>query len=133
MNQFELLRFEKATALAKKAASDCLDQVVNASADSPFCLALSGGRIAQGFFSAFVDEAQRRSVNLNSIEFFWADERCVPPTDPESNFGIAQRLLFRPLQVRDSRIHRIQGELLPEKAAAIASETLLQVVPTRAE
>jgi 6-phosphogluconolactonase len=31
---------------------------------------------------------------MNNIDFYFGDERCVQPTDPDSNFGLAQRTLF---------------------------------------
>ena len=49
---------------------------------------------------------------------WWGDERCVPPDDERSNFGLARRTLFDRLEVQPERVHRIRGEEEPDVAAA---------------
>src|SRR5262245_46680622 len=49
---------------------------------------------------------------------WWGDERCVPPDDDRSNFGLARRMLLDRLETQPARIHRIQGEDPPDAAAA---------------
>jgi 6-phosphogluconolactonase len=49
---------------------------------------------------------------------WWGDERCVPPDDERSNFGLARRTLFDRLEVQPGRVHRIRGEEEPDVAAA---------------
>ncbi|MDP9307949.1 MAG: 6-phosphogluconolactonase [Actinomycetota bacterium] len=41
---------------------------------------------------------------------WWGDERCVPPDDERSNFGLARRTLFDRLEAQPGRVHRIRGE-----------------------
>ena len=48
----------------------------------PFHVALSGGRIAAALFSSVTRLAQSRPELFDGVHFFWADKRCVPPTDP---------------------------------------------------
>jgi 6-phosphogluconolactonase len=50
---------------------------------------------------------------------WWGDERCVPPEDERSNFGLAKRTLLHRLEAQPARIHRIRGE--DESAAAAAA------------
>jgi 6-phosphogluconolactonase len=52
------------------------------------------------------------------VEVFWANERCVPPADPESNYGIARDALLAKVGVPDERVHRINGELSDIEEAA---------------
>jgi 6-phosphogluconolactonase len=80
-------------------------------------------------FSAFSNLAAGRNGLLATVHFFWGDERCVPPTDPESNFRLAWERLLQPLAVPEARIHRIRGEESPEAAAAGAAEELLRLAP----
>jgi 6-phosphogluconolactonase len=47
---------------------------------------------------------------------WWGDERCVPPDDERSNYGLALRTLFEHL-LEAPFIHRIRGELEPAQAA----------------
>jgi 6-phosphogluconolactonase len=49
---------------------------------------------------------------------WWGDERCVPPDDERSNFGLARRTLFGKLEAQPGRVHRIRGEDDPAAAAA---------------
>lgn len=122
-----MLSFADETALATGVAAAWLDQVATANeSGARRCVALSGGRIARQFFSAVVELARAKSVNLGALDFFWGDERCVPPDDPESNFGVATKLLLEPLGIAPGRIHRIRGELRPDAAAHEAEAALLK-------
>src|SRR5437773_5892952 len=94
MSRFELIPFDSDVALANAVVAACVAEIVASPPGRRFCLALSGGRIAQRFFLALADEVQKRKAKLDCVHFFWADERCVSAADPESNFGVAQKLLF---------------------------------------
>lgn len=48
---------------------------------------------------------------------FWGDERCVPPDDPSSNFGLAQHALLSRVGIPADNVHRMKGELAPEEGA----------------
>jgi 6-phosphogluconolactonase len=48
---------------------------------------------------------------------WWGDERCVPPDDERSNFGLARKTLFDRLEAQPARVHRIRGEDDPAAAA----------------
>jgi 6-phosphogluconolactonase len=61
--------------------------------------------------------AAQRQPNWHSAGVWWGDERCVPPHDERSNFGLARDTLLERLEVRPRAIHRIRGELEPEAAA----------------
>ena len=107
--------------------------MANSNPKKPYCVALSGGRIAKRFCSAVANLAKTRPSLFGSVHFFWGDERCVPPTDPESNFALAQELLLRPLQVPEQQIHRIRGEERPESAAASAEAEIKQIAVLNSE
>ena len=130
MQNFELISFANADELAARAASAWLDEIAAANhAARPHCVALSGGRIALKFFAAIVEQTKAREISLGLVHFFWADERCVPPDDAESNFRAAHELLFAPLRINDVQIHRIHGEDSPEIAAQKAMMDICHVVP----
>jgi len=129
MKKFELISFATADELARTVAGKWLDEIESASrASHSHCVALSGGRITQKFFAAVVEQAKARTISFGAVHFFWADERCVPPDDPESNFHLANELLFVPLKISESQIHRIRGEMPPEAAVELAETELRQVV-----
>lgn len=74
-----------------------------------FNLALSGGETAKKMFKVWVEEYKER-IQWSKLRFFWVDECCVPPSDPQSYYGNAENYLFRPLGIPDEHIHRIHGE-----------------------
>jgi 6-phosphogluconolactonase len=132
----DIRTFSDPALLAKAAAADWLallaERAKGPSAREPYAVALSGGRIARDFFSETVRQATAsQDVKYQSlfenVHFFWADERCVPPTDPESNFAIASELLFGPLQIPTGRIHRLRGEENESLALRDAVENVLAV------
>jgi 6-phosphogluconolactonase len=134
MQNFELISFASADELASRVASAWLNKIVAANhAARPHCVALSGGRITQKFFAATVGQAKAQKISFACVHFFWADERCVPPDDAESNFKMANELLFAPLQIADAQIHRIHGEDLPEVAAQKATMDICHVAPKNSD
>lgn len=129
MNNVELIRFSHPDALAKAAAEAWLDEIESANRSSELhSVALSGGRITQKFFTNLVEQSKTRKIPLGRVHFFWADERSVPPTDPESNFKIANDLLFEPLGIPKDNIHRLRGEEVPETAAELAEAEIRRVL-----
>ena len=132
MGAVDLLRFPDDSALAEAAAARWLAALELAHrCGRPHHVALSGGRIARRFFDAVVAHAAGRESLLERVHFFWADERCVPPDDPESNFRLAFERLLRPLNIPAAHIHRVRGEAPPEIAAAEASAELQRVLGGR--
>jgi len=130
VKNFELIPFATADELARTVAGKWLDEIESVNrAGKSYCVALSGGRIAQKFFAATVEQARARAVSFERTHFFWADERCVPPDDAESNFAIARKFLFAPLKIADAQIHRIRGEDSPEAAAKAASTEVSKIAP----
>jgi 6-phosphogluconolactonase len=130
MQNFELLSFASADELARAAASAWLDEIESANrAGKTHCVALSGGRITQKFFAATNEQAKTRAVSFSNVHFFWADERCLPPTDPDSNFKLANELLFAPLNISAEQIHRLRGEDSPQAAVKNAEAEIRRIVP----
>jgi len=52
------------------------------------------------------------------VEVWWGDDRCVPPDDERSNFGLAKTALLDRLETPPAAVHRIKGELGREAGAA---------------
>jgi len=127
MNNFELRTFSDDTALCNSVAGDWLEMLCESSAQN--LAAVSGGRIAQTFFNVVAQLAKSQRVSLNSVQFFWADERCVPPADKDSNYLPAEKLLLQPLGIAPEKIHRLKGELPPSQAVEEANATLQRIAP----
>jgi len=133
MQNVELIRFASPEALAKAAAEAWLDEIESANRSGErHSVALSGGRITQKFFASVLEQAKCRKTSFAPVHFFWADERCVPPADAESNFKIANDLLFDPLEIPKAQIYRLRGEEVPETAAKLAEAEIRRVLPADA-
>jgi 6-phosphogluconolactonase len=74
-----------------------------------FTIALSGGSTPEILFKILSDKYSK-TVPWQYVHFFWGDERCVQPTDPESNFGMTSRILLSKIEIPEENIHRIKGE-----------------------
>lgn len=93
-----------------------------------FRVALSGGSTPKRVYSLLLEPARRDQVDWSSVEFFWGDERAVPPDHPESNFGVAYGMLISQLpRVRPDRIHRMPAEADDLEAAALSYESELRL------
>ncbi len=93
-----------------------------------FRVALSGGSTPKHVYPLLVEPARRDAVEWEAVEFFWGDERAVPPDHPESNFGVAYGMLISQLpDVRPDRIHRMPAEAPDLDAAALSYESELRL------
>ena len=85
----------------------------------PFRVALSGGATPKQLYERLASSDCAARVPWSRVEFYFGDERCVPPDHPESNFYLADQGLFRPLGIHPKQILRIAGEdAHPDQAAA---------------
>lgn len=78
-------------------------------------LALAGGSTPRPIYRALA--AMDGQVPWKEIEFWFGDERCVPPEDPESNYKAALGDFRGDGPGDGERFHRMQGERPPEEAA----------------
>ncbi|MCI6672133.1 MAG: 6-phosphogluconolactonase [Prevotella sp.] len=81
-----------------------------------FNIALSGGNTPALMFDIWASEFLRQT-QWERLRFFWVDERCVPPTDRQSNYGMTRRHLFDHVPIADCNIFRIHGENDPQDEA----------------
>ncbi len=94
------------------------------------CVAISGGNTPQILFNKLV-EKYKEKICWNNICFFWVDERCVAPTDSDSNYGMTKQYLFDKIQIPEENIFRIQGENDPLKEAERYSSVIKNYVSER--
>jgi 6-phosphogluconolactonase len=93
-----------------------------------FRVALSGGGTPKLVYPLLVDRPARDAVDWSRVEFFWGDERSVPPDHPDSNFGVAYQMLIAQLpNIRPELVHRMQAEAPDLDAAALAYEAELRL------
>lgn len=80
------------------------------SASEPLVIGLCGGRSVVGLLGALEKESINQPKDLlGRIQFFMVDERLVPLTDEQSNYGGLKRLLFDALierkAISESQLH----------------------------
>ena len=91
-------------------------------------IALSGGSTPLSIFRQLAEQTSREE--WSHVSLFWGDERCVPPGDPESNYGNAREMLLDPLGLDKDLIHRIRGEEEPHGEAERYGKELLKYLPS---
>lgn len=91
-------------------------------------IALSGGSTPKSLFDYWATLPEGE-IDWKKIRFFWGDERCVPPTDEESNYRMTKEHLFNFIQVPRENIYRIMGEHEPGEEAIRYGELLQNELP----
>ena len=98
---------------AAAAAAQEIATAMNAAVDRAgrASLMLTGGSTPRPLYNRLA--GMRPPLPWRRIHLFWGDERCVPPTDPASNYRLARETLIDGAAVPEANVHRIRGELAP--------------------
>jgi len=83
-------------------------------------LAVSGGSTPKLMFETLATAP----VRWDRVHLFWVDERSVPPTDPASNYKLAEDHLIARARIPRRNLHRVVGEAKPEQAARRYAEEI---------
>ena len=75
-----------------------------------FFLVLTGRSTPRRLYELLASPGLRDQVDWSRVEFFWGDERPVPPDHDESNYRLAHETLLGPLDIPRNHIHRLRGE-----------------------
>jgi 6-phosphogluconolactonase len=106
--------YESAEAASVACARKLVELLERALSTQPrVSVAVSGGTTPKPMFA----EMAQSHFNWTNVHLFWVDERCVPPTDSESNYKLAKDHFIDAAHFPAANIHRIQGELAPTEAA----------------
>ena len=83
-------------------------------------VAVSGGSTPKATFALLADPHHPfvNRMPWDRLELFFVDERTVPPDHPDSNYRMTREALLDKVGMKPEQIHRMQGELEPEVAAA---------------
>jgi 6-phosphogluconolactonase len=92
-----------------------------------FLIALSGGTTPETLYRALTSPAFADRFDWSRTTFFFSDERCVPLDDPRSNYALAKKSLFTPLNIMPSQVYRMAGESSDPQAAAFEYEQQLRL------
>ena len=95
-----------------------------------YTIALSGGSTPKILFRILAEDFKDK-IAWQKVHFFWGDDRIVPVSSPESNYGEAKRILFDNISVPLENIHPIDGLIPPEIEAERYSEKIREIIPLK--
>lgn len=114
-----------------RAVAELIKEKTQIISDSEFLnIAVSGGSTPRLLFELLGEEYET-SVNWKKVRLFWVDERCVEPTNPESNYGMTYDAFLQRTFVPGDNIFRIHGEEIPEYEADRYQKLLLKELPAK--
>lgn len=105
-----------------------LVEIMNEEPDRVFNIAVSGGNTPVLMFDLWANEYMEITP-WDRMRIYWVDERCVPPDDSDSNYGMMRNLLLGITPILYENVFRIRGEAKPAKEAVRYSELVRQQVP----
>ncbi len=91
-------------------------------------IALSGGSTPKIVFDTLA-ASFKTAINWNKVHLYWGDERCVAPTDDESNYKMTVTHLLSKIDIPKENVHRVKGENNPEYEANRYAEILERNLP----
>lgn len=128
-NQPEIRIADDLSALARAAAAEFVELAREAvGRNGVFTVALSGGSTPRELYATLADPKRpyREQTDWGRIQFYWGDERHVPPGHADSNFRMAYEAMLSKLRIPADHVHRMLTENPNADAAARAYEQELQ-------
>ena len=116
-------------ALARSAAAELVRRAEQAVAErGRFTIALGGGSTPRDLYRLLADANGpfRARFPWRRTQYFWGDERHVPPDHPDSNYRMAREAMLDSADVPAENVHRIAAENPDAGAAAEAYEAVLR-------
>jgi 6-phosphogluconolactonase len=95
-------------------------------------IVLTGGSTPRAAYGEFVEAVRTVGIDLSGCTMWFSDERCVPPEDERSNYGLVRDSMLKPLEgVSVPTVHRMRGELGADAAAEEYERALREAGPPR--
>ena len=91
-----------------------LVEIMNEEPDRVFNIAVSGGNTPALMFDLWANE-YLEITPWDRMRIYLVDERCVPPDDSDSNYGMMRNLLLGITPILYENVFRIRGEAKPAK------------------
>jgi 6-phosphogluconolactonase len=108
-------------AVAERAAADIARYLAHTREERGVAhTALSGGSTPRRTFELLAG----RAAELAGVEIWFADERCVPPEDEESNYRLVDDSLLSAGAIDLECVHRMRGEVGPDEGARLYAAEL---------
>lgn len=97
--------------------------------EKPINIAISGGSTPLTIFRQLANTGL--SQDWDNVNIYWGDERCVPSSSDDSNYGNAREAFLKPLSFPSERIHPIRGAADPDLEAERYGQLLLDRLPVK--
>ncbi len=75
-----------------------------------FHVALAGGSTPKGLYQKLATSPYAEQINWESVHLFFGDERCVLPTDDDSNFKMVREAMIDHVAIPEQNVHRMPTE-----------------------
>ena len=92
----------------------------------PFSLNLSGGSTPKHLYEVLASEIMRRKFDWERVHIFFGDERFVPHSSPDSNYGMVHKALLSHVPIPEENIHPVKTDTGTPDDAAVAYERTLK-------
>ena len=127
----QVLVIDDAEAVARAAADRFVELAGSAMAsEGRLSVALAGGSTPRRTYQMLASDEYRERIDWARIHIFFGDERCVPPTDSESNYHMAHEAMLSRLPVLPrENVHRMMGEGDPYTGARLYEQELRSFFP----
>jgi 6-phosphogluconolactonase len=89
-------------------------------------IALAGGETPKPMYELLAQDPIRRSLPWDRVQWILGDERFVPPSSPDSNYGMVRAAFLGHVPVPERNIHPVPTEGLDLKEAAAQYEGMLK-------
>jgi 6-phosphogluconolactonase len=115
--------FENAEALAQATAGWLREKAM--ASGGQFAICCSGGSTPRRLYELLAQPRIATAFPWSRVHWFWGDERFVPHTHPDSNYGMTRAALLSHVPIPTGNIHPVPTEgLTPEQAANAYEKTL---------
>lgn len=121
-NNQEIRILADANSIAQTAAAEFLQAAEEAVRErGAFSVALAGGSTPKTLYGLLASNPLLQAkVPWRKVQFFFGDERHVPPDNPESNFRMANEAMLAKAPIDSKQVHRVKAE--KRNAAESAAE-----------
>ena len=89
-------------------------------------IALSGGETPKPMYELLAQDPVRRRLPWDRVQWILGDERFVPPSSPDSNYGMARAAFLAHVPVPEHNVHPVPTEGVDLKEAAAQYEATLK-------
>lgn len=95
-----------------------------------FSIAVSGGSTPRPMHRLLAKSPFFQEIPWHKSHIFWVDERCVPHTNPASNYGAARKDFIDRAFKAGAKIHPMPVHMDPAKAAACYEKEIREFFKT---